>query len=223
MDKRPRSLLWMLARRELLSRRRSSALSLAAIIFAIALALTVALYLAGTQTANDRILGNMQHVVYISVTPEQLDALASDARVEMCEPYKPCDTEFETEGVKFNLVYYESVAESIRTYVVNEGRAPEAYNEICVDRRFMSAFGRDCELGAPLTLDLGARQETFTVTGYTDDGYTSLTHPVRVSREFAVRSPEMGVMPFTALVRLVDADSMPPSTFSTTAYQLALD
>ena len=217
------AILWRLAGNELLARRLSSGLSLAAIAFATALALTITLYLTGTQIQQDKILGNMQHVMYMDILPEQLQAIGTDERVELCVPYKPLDTEFETNGVKFSLVYYESVPAGIRTYTVSEGRPPEAYSEIVVDQSFMDALGQESVLGKELTLDLNGRKETFLISGYTDDAYSMLTHPVRVSQRFADQSSEMSGVPYTALVRLRDAAEMPAATFSTTAYQIALD
>lgn len=217
------AILWRLAKNELLARRLSSALSLAAIAFAATLALTITLYLTGTQIQQEKILGNMQHVMYMDILPEQLQAIGADERVEMCVPYKPLDTEFEMDGVKFSLVYYESVPAGIQTYTVSEGRPPEAYNEIVVDKSFMDALGQESVLGKELTLDLNGRNETFLISGYTDDVYSMLTHPVRVSQSFADQSPEMSSVPYTALVRLRDASEMPSATFSTTVYQIALD
>lgn len=217
------AILWRLAKNELLSRRLSSGLSLAAIIFATALTLIIALYLTGTQIQQDKILSNMQHVMYMDILPEQLQVIGVDERVEMCVPYKPLDTEFEMDGVKFSLVYYESVPAGIQTYTVSEGRPPEAYNEIVVDKSFMDALGQESVLGKELTLDLNGRTETFLISGYTDDAYSMLTHPVRVSQSFAEQSPEMSSVPYTALVRLHDASEMPSATFSTTVYQIALD
>ena len=217
------ALFWHLAKKELLARRLSSALSLAAIAFAATLALTITLYLTGTQIQQEKILGNMQHVMYMDILPEQLQAIGADERVEMCVPYKPLDTEFEMDGVKFSLVYYESVPAGIQTYTVSEGRPPEAYNEIVVDKSFMDALGQESVLGKELTLDLNGRNETFLISGYTDDAYSMLTHPVRVSQSFADQSPEMSSVPYTALVRLHDASEMPSATFSTTVYQIALD
>ena len=217
------SLFGHLAKKELLARRLSSALSLAAIAFAATLALTITLYLTGTQIQQEKILGNMQHVMYMDILPEQFQAIGADERVEMCVPYKPLDTEFEMDGVKFSLVYYESVPAGIQTYTVSEGRPPEAYNEIVVDKSFMDALGQESVLGEELTLDLNGRNETFLISGYTNDAYSMLTHPVRVSQSFADQSPEMSSVPYTALVRLHDASEMPSATFSTTVYQIALD
>lgn len=217
------ALFWHLAKKELLARRLSSGLSLAAIAFAATLALTITLYLTGTQIQQEKILGNMQHVMYMDILPEQLQAIGADERVEMCVPYKPLDTEFEMDGVKFSLVYYESVPAGIQTYTVSGGRPPEAYNEIVVDKSFMDALGQESVLGEELTLDLNGRKETFLISGYTDDAYSMLTHPMRVSQSFADQSPEMSSVPYTALVRLRDASEMPSATFSTTVYQIALD
>lgn len=87
----------------------------------------------------------------------------------------------------------------------------------------MSALGKEASIGTTLTLDLNGRTEDFIICGYTDDHYSTLNHPVRVSRAFADQSPEMKEIPYTALVRLSGASDMPVSTFTTAVYQIALD
>ena len=216
-------ILFRIVKNNLLSRPLASILSLLSIILASTLVLTVALYLIGTEEAEQRVLDNMQHVMYMNVTEEQVSEIASDEKTEMTVPYKPCDTEFEMDGVRFNLVYYDSIEKGIRTYILSEGAAPERYNEIVVDKAFMSALGKEASIGTALTLDLNGRTEDFIICGYTDDHYSTLNHPVRVSRAFADQSPEMKAIPYTALVRLSETSDMPVSTFTTAVYQIALD
>ncbi len=216
-------ILLRIAKNNLISRPLASIFSLLSIILATTLALTVTLYLTGTKEAEKRTLDNMQHVMYMNVTEEQVAEIAADEKTEMTVPYKPCETEFETDGVRFSFVYYDSIKEGIKTYIVSEGTVPEEYNEIVVDKAFMDALGKDAVVGASLSLSLNGRTEDFIICGYTDDHYTMLTHPVRVSRAFADQSPEMKDLPYTALVRLKDASDMPVSTFTTAVYQIALD
>lgn len=216
-------ILFRIAKSNLLSRPLASFFSLLSIILATTLMLTVTLYLTGTDEAEKQILDQMQHVMYMNITEEQVSEIAAYGKTEMTVPYKPCETEFETDGVRFSLVYYDSIEEGIRTYVLSEGTVPENYNEIVVDKAFMSTLGKEASIGAALTLDLNGRTEDFIVCGYTDDHYTMLTHPVRVSRAFADQSPEMKDLPYTALVRLEGASDMPVSAFTTAVYQIALD
>ena len=82
-------ILFRIAKNNLFSRPLASILSLLSIILASTLVLTVALYLTGTEEAEQRILDNMQHVMYMNVTEEQVSEIASDEKTEMTVPYKP--------------------------------------------------------------------------------------------------------------------------------------
>ena len=68
---------------------------------------------------------------------------------------------------------------------------------------------------------MGAGNEEFIVTGFTDKKNTSLTYIIYTSKEFADRSPVMEKIPYEALVRFNNVDDMPYSTFTTLIYQVA--
>ena len=75
-------ILFRIVKNNLLSRPLASILSLLSIILASTLVLTVALYLTGTEEAEQRVLANMQHVMYMNVTEEQVSEIASDEKTE---------------------------------------------------------------------------------------------------------------------------------------------
>lgn len=216
-------IIYRIAKNNLLTKKVSSVISMLSILLAVTLVSTLALLMTGTQTAEKQILDNMQHVMYMDITDEQLQSLASDSRTEMCVPYKHYDKEFQTDNVKYSFLYFESHADKIRTYVLSEGELPEEYNEIVVDKKFMEALGRECVTGEALKLDVNGVSQEFIISGYTDDGYSALTHPIKVSEKFAEQSALMKDLPYTALVRLKEASDMTISEFSTSVYQLAVD
>ncbi len=217
-------IIYRIAKNNLLAKKASAFLSLLAILLVTALISALALFLLGQQTAEKQILDRMQHVMYMDVTWEQLEQIGVQETVELCVPYKHSEKEFQTDSVKYSFSYLESHGEKIKTYVLTRGALPQKYNEIVVDRAFMEALGRTCETGACVFLDTGAGPEEFIITGYTDEKYTALTHPVRVSGEYARSSPLMKAVPYTALVRLredVIKDSL--SEYTSAAYQIAAD
>ncbi len=58
----------------------------------------------------------------------------------------------------------------------------------------------------------------------TDEKYSTVTYPIRVSKEFAENSSLMKDMPYTALVRLKeDVIGGSFSAYTSAAYQIAMD
>lgn len=216
------SVIYRIAKNNLLAKKMSGFLSMLSIFSAITFVSTLSLFIVGTQTAEKNMLDQMQHVMYLNVTDEQIRRMASDDRMEECVPYKELEREFETQGVKYRFFYNGAGAGSIRGSATAEGVEPKRYDEILVDRDFMRALGRDAVLGETIVLDTGGETQEFTVCGYTD-GASSAVHAVHVSKAFADQNPSMKNVSYTALVRLNGAADGPASAFTTTAYQIAMD
>lgn len=225
LDKNNNSkILYRIAKNNLLAKKSSSFISLLSIVFVTALISTLTLFILGQKTAENQILDNMQHIMYIDVTKKQIENITSDAKVELCVPYKYVERNFQIDNRKYSFSYLESYAEKIRTYVIDDGVLPEKYNEIVVDKAFMKALGRECRLGDFISLDVGGISEEFIITGYTDEKYSAVTHPIRVSKEFAENSSLMKDIPYTALVRLKeDVIGGSLSAYTSAAYQIAMD
>lgn len=217
-------IIYRIAKSNLQARTAPSVISLLSILLVTTLISALSLFILGQKTAEKEILDQMQHVMYMNVTDIQMERVASDTRVDLCIPYKYPGKEFGTDSLKYSFSYAKSYAEKIRTYVITDGREPQRYHEIAVDKAFMEALGQECTLGALVPLDVGGTSQEFIITGYTDENYSALTHPIRVSREFAENSPLMRELPFTALVRLKEeVIGGSASGFSSVIYQIAAD
>lgn len=215
--------IYRIAKNNLVAKKMSSFFSMLSILLAITLVSTLSLFIIGTQTAEKNMLEHMQHVMYMNVTDEQIQRLASDDRMEQCDPYKELEKEFQTQGVKYRFFYNGAYAQNIQSYIPVEGKDPQRYDEILVDKTFMQALGRDAVLGENIDLDIGGETQEFTICGYTDSHYSVVTHPIHVSKAFADQNPLMQDLSYTALVRINDVTDVPASTFSTIAYQIAMD
>lgn len=216
-------ILYRIAKNNLLSKKMSSFFSILSILLVVTLVSTLTLFIIGGQFAEKQILDKMQHVIYMKVTKEQIRNITSDERTEVCIPYKHYEKELQINNIKYSFYFYDNYQETIKTYTIVEGTAPQKYNEIVVDKMFMTALGKESKLGTSITLNFGSVTEKFIISGFTDDKYTVLTHPIRTSKEFAEQSPIMKEVPYDALVRLNSISNVPTSTFTTMVYQMALD
>ncbi len=216
-------MIYRIARSNLAGKRMYTCFSLLTVTLATTFITTMALFLQGAQTVEKRMLDHMQQVMFMNVSEEQMEAIAADERTEMMVPYKESGTEFKTNGVKYSFNYMKSQRDKIQTYVPAEGKEPEKYEEIVVDKRFMDSIGQECAVGGKILLDVKGTQQEFEICGYTDRQYDMSVYSVYVSREFADQSPLMKEMGYTALVRIADAQDMESSVFETTVYQMAAD
>lgn len=216
-------IIFRIARSNLAGKRLYTFFSLLTITLSLTFIMTIVLFLQETQTAEQRMLGQMQHVMYMNMPEQKMEQAARDERVELLLPYKGDTGEFEHNGVKYCFTYQKCQAERIRTFVPAEGKAPERYHEIVVDRAFMEQIGRPCAIGEKLTLAAGDTQEEFVICGYTDGGQAQSVYPVYVSREYADFGMPMKDTGYTALVRIAGASDMESSAFETVVYQIAAD
>ena len=241
-----RRLLFRLAKNNLLSKKLSAMISVLSILLAVLLVSTLSLYLMGQHFAEQQILTKMQHVIYMHVTAEQMDALGDDERVDVSVPYKYSEKDFQAGDAKYHYTFFGSHDGPIETYQLTEGKAPEKYHEIVLDKAFVEALEKasDAEetglkndgnsgsapalenkgkIGSAVTLDTGNGMEKFVITGLTEKTFYTSSYSVYVSREFAEENALMEQIPGEALVRLRDTDGMSYTEFTTLVYQLAAD
>lgn len=193
------------------------------IFLAITLVSTLSLFIVGTQTFEKNTLEHMQHVMYMNVTNEQIQKITSDSRIERCDPYKKLEKTFQSQNIKYCLSYYGNYAKNQENYVSIEGKDPENYNEILVDKAFMQALGKEAVVGEHIDLDIDGKMQNFIISGYTNQNTPVGTHFIHVSKAFAEQSLLMKGLPYTALVRINDITGVPASAFTTIAYQIAMD
>lgn len=216
-------LLYRIARNNLLSKKLSSFFCALSVFLAVTLASTVSLYVSGYQLAEKRMLEQMQHVLYMNVTEKQAQELGNDSRIAESVPYKYCEKKYETDGAAYQYVFFGTQnGNRIRTYELTEGTAPKAYHEIAVEKAFLTALKKEEKLGTKVMLNTGQAMEEFTVCAFTDSRDAAGTH-IYTSAEFAAESPVMKDMPYEALVRIRDADTMGYDSFSAAVYQIAAD
>ena len=216
-------IIYRIARSNLTDSKVYTLFSGLTIILSITFIMVMSLFLQGTQTAEERMLQNMQHVLYMNVPRERMEELAADERTELVIPYKDSGAEFETSGVNYKLIYMKSQKDKIQTYVPADGKEPEKYNEIVVDKSFLNSIGKECRIGERLSLNTENGAEEFVVCGYTGREQELSSYTVYVSEEFAEKNPSMRAIEYTALARIAGAQDMESSGFESAVYQIADD
>ncbi len=216
-------ILFALAKNNLLSKKLAGFFSAVSVFLAVALVSTISLFILGNQCANQRILSKMQHVRYREVTAAQAEEMGADERIEVSVPYKFCDQKFRMGGIEYQFAFFGSTSDAINTYLPVEGAAPQAYNEIVVDKAFAEEMKIEGKPGTAITLDVGNMAEEFVISGITDSGNAALPHTIYTSKEFAEKSPVMETLSYEALVKFYGADDMSDSDFTTILYQVAAD
>ena len=76
-------IIYRIARSNLTGSKVYTLFSGLTIILSITFIMVMSLFLQGTQTAEERMLKNMQHVLYINVPRERIEELATDERTEL--------------------------------------------------------------------------------------------------------------------------------------------
>ena len=218
-----RRIIYRIAKSNLMGKKLYSFFSFLSIILSVTFVGTIILFLQGTQTAEKRMLDGMQHVMFMDVSEGQMKEIGADRRADVIVPYKDNGEVFRINDVKYKFLYMGSQTDKIQTYRLSEGKEPEKYNEVAVNKHFMDNIGQECKIGGAIVLDTGGTQEEFVVCGFTDNKNGMSVSPVYVSREFAGKSALMKETGYIALVQITGASDMESSVFETSVYQMAMD
>lgn len=171
----------------------------------------------GHEKEKERALSSMQQVVYADITDGQIENLQKDERIEEMVLYKR-GSFFETDGYLLNAGYFQNNTGRIKTPAseISEGRYPEKTNEIVVDKAYMAQIGKEAETGAGITVTwLDGTAETYIIVGYTEDKTASKNFTVLFSEEYAKNGSQLKNIPFSAAVRIRNAEDMGCDEFLT--------
>lgn len=188
------------------------------ILLTIALSVTL---LSGITFSNDfhaeetnQQLAVMQHVIYMNVNESQLAQLRCDEHVSDMLTYKQGKS-IEEDNYLITPVYYAMDAAQIEYPVITAGSYPQSANEIAVDIAYMERIGKEPVLGTPLSFSwLDGTTETFIISGFTDLGSTQNVYSLLFSAEYAASGNQLKDIPYSAAIRIHDAEQMDKEQFS---------
>ena len=109
-----RGIIYRIAKSNLMGNKLYSLFAFLSIFLSVAFVSTMILFLQGTQTVEKRMLDNMQHVMFMNVSEEQMKHIQADRRTEIMLPYKSGEETFQMEGVTYSFTYLPSQEDKIQ-------------------------------------------------------------------------------------------------------------
>lgn len=204
--------------RSLKSGKMRNIFVVATVALSAALISGLAGFMLGIEKEEERQLDSMQHVFYMDVSDEQIEALRKDERTEDLVIDKQGKI-FECDGYAIRAGYFPNEEHIIKTTVseIIEGHYPEKINEIAVDKAYMECIGKEPVIGAEVEITwLDGMTESYVVTGYTDNKNPAGLFTILFSEEYAREGSQLKDIPFLAAVRIYDADKMGSDEFLNT-------
>lgn len=158
-------------------------------------------------------LAKMQHVIYMEVTESQINQLKNDNRTEDIMVYKRGKS-MEVENYIIYPQYHDTNTVKIEPMPIAEGNYPQKIDDIAVDKAYMKAIGREAVLGENLTIHwLNGTEENFRISGFMDNGNSQKIYTFIFSEEYARNGSQLKDIPYSAAVRIHDADQMSENEF----------
>lgn len=212
-DNNNKKIVDKMAKRSLSSSRTRNFFILITIVLSVGLLTGITLFYSGINMREKRQLDRMQHVLYSDVYQEQLEKLQQEKRIEELLLFKGGKS-MEVENYVLAIYYYEQKECKISTVDIIEGKYPEKRNEIAVDKAYMKQIGKKAVLGETLTFSfLDGKEETFIISGFTDIKSEGKVYTLIVSKEYAEKGSQLASVPYTAAVRIQEADKMSKDEF----------
>ncbi len=189
------------------SRMRNSFVA-ATIILASALLMTILMFAAGQEQQLKKELSHRQQVVYYNLTAGQVEALKSDTRVAFQIQIKTGALS-QMDGFDVLPCYVNALSDAIQVGELEDGRLPEAENEIAVQAAMLEKMGTKPQTGSSVCFTFyDGSTETFTVSGILKGSSMSKQFPVFLSHAYAENGRQLKNIPYEVYAKLHNADQL---------------
>lgn len=188
------------------------------IVLSVSLLMVMSLFTVGMEKKKERLVSNMQHVIYQQVTTKQINALADDERVDMLILNKSGQG-MEVNNKLIQPVWYgvEAVkgnSTDVDAYILLDGTLPKEFNEIAVSKGYCEMVGVEPLPGSNITLSfLDGSTEEFVISGILDMEDKVSIYPILFSETYAMEGEQLKNVLCDAIVRIHGASSMSQSEF----------
>lgn len=166
INKSNKKIIPILARRSILQNKMNNFFIIITIALSSGLLMLSGLYQTGKTVIEQRRLSTAQHVIYHNVNEEQIKGLNSDPRVEDMTLIK-MGPAVEIDDYMLWSVYYGDTSKTIYTAQIGEGRMPQSFHEVAVNKEYLEKLQLEPKLNTPITVTfLDKSTETFIVRGH---------------------------------------------------------
>lgn len=190
-----------------------SPLIILTIVLSVSLLSTFVLSIMGMHVAEKKQLESSSHVTYIDVDQAQVEKLRHDERISDTLLIKQA---YSTDVDQFTIVpmYVEQKTSPISAMTLVEGHYPEKYDEIAVDKAYMKQIGQTPELNTQITVTFyNGVAETYTVTGFTNEGTSEKIYALYYSRDYAESGSQFQHAVTSLATQLKNVDHMSKDIF----------
>ncbi|MEW9097040.1 MAG: FtsX-like permease family protein [Clostridiaceae bacterium] len=212
-----------LAVRSLKTGKTRNLLIILTIMISVSLLSAFVLSMVGMNTSRQKQFQQSSHVLYRDVDTEQIEHLSKDTRTLETLLFKQAPSS-EIDNYLVIPIYFEQKPGNILVDKIVEGYYPVKIDEIAVDKAFMRQIGQEPQLGNKITITFyNGITETFTVTGFTDNGSTEKIYSLYCSKEYAQKGSQLKNAITALAVQLKDTENMSKDSFEETANKLGTD
>lgn len=196
------------------------------IMLSVSLLMVISLFTMGFQTELRRQVAKMQHVIYMEADGDSVEKLAKAPETEYVLSSKMgMSIEIDKKKVQFSsygLAPMKSEGTEVEMAEPVKGERPKAYDEIMISDEYCKVLGIEAEPGQKVSFPfLDGTAEEFTISGIYHVEGAQKVHSVFMSEEYGERGPQLKDYPYSAIVRIHDAEKMDQDTFHTTICDLA--
>lgn len=198
------------------SDRMRNVFLLITIVLSVALFAGLALGTSGIEVKDQKALAKSQHAIYQNITMEQAKGLSAVESISDLLLYKQGKS-MEVENYILIPYYYDQTPTAIDNVKLVEGHYPESKYEVAVDKQLLERMGKSPELGQELKFTfLDGATETFTLSGYMDQGNPTDIYSLCLSEIYASEGSQLRDISWNAAIRIEGASKMSRDTFMET-------
>jgi putative ABC transport system permease protein len=209
-----------LAIRSLKTGKTRNLLIVLTIMISVSLLSAFVLSLVGMNTSEHKRLQQSSHVLYRDVDTDQIKHISEDTRTLDTLLFKQAPSS-EIDNYLVIPIYFEQKNGTILMDKIVEGHYPTNIDEVAVDKAYMRQIGQEPQLGNKITISFyNGITETFTVTGFTDNGSTEKVYSLYFPQEYAEKGSQLKDAITALAVQLNNTENMSKTSFEETAKEL---
>ena len=176
------SVINKMAKKEILSNRRSIIFTIITVIIAAAIVMTILLSVLGMEKERLTTAEKLPQFVINNINDEEIKRLNNDRNINNIRAIYLFNALKTSEGQTLNVVYYDN--DNYFNDVDLDGKIPQKANEIVIPRESIKYFSEKLTVGESVKLDLGKGKMNYVISGFTEEVERPNSITIHCSREY---------------------------------------
>lgn len=199
-----KNLLKYLSNRSISMNKYRNCFIVFSIMLAVTLVMTLSLVAFGSKQATIKIAEKISQASFSNISEETIFKIKNDTRVDKV------GVNLSLGEIKFDncLLYCMYYDEEMLNGIKISGKIPQASNELLVPRQLLENLGKETALGQKISLNLGAEEKEFIVTGLFNQEKTFGTFNIYFSKQYIKDKLQTNNIKYYTLLWLKDAQRL---------------